>query len=172
MPIAKQVLNAFTATEVASITGISLPMISYLLRAGFLTPTYAHGERGRVRYYSYRDLAIARIIQRLRDAGVELTKLKPAVQKLTQDKYWNNRTREGSQSQLLQLLVTDGKKVYFKSGDGFLEEIGGQRSFAFVVNLRSVEAEIWKLVSIEKRKHFSMDNREMMMAQTKRTKSV
>ena len=43
MPRPKRVLNAFTAREVNEITGLSRPMIDYLLRMDFLHPCYADG---------------------------------------------------------------------------------------------------------------------------------
>src|SRR5215216_2144505 len=162
MPVAKRLLNAFTAAEVRDVTGISLPMISYLLREGYLCPHYGSGERGQVRYYSYRDLVIARVVQRLREAGVELRRLKPAIQKLAADEYWSAMVRKRMSSTALQLLVTDGKRVLLKSHDGFLEELNGQRSFAFVVHLGSVQAEVKSRIPRRKRKDFSMENRDLI----------
>ena len=46
----RRLLNGFTAAEVNGITALSLPMISYLLRAGYLAPFYGHGPRGKIRY--------------------------------------------------------------------------------------------------------------------------
>jgi hypothetical protein len=89
---------------------------------------HAFHLRGKVRYYSYRDLVIARVVHPL------------------------------------QLLVTDGKRVLFKSADGFLEEVDGQRSFAFVVNLESVKAEVESRIPQAKRKHFTMKNLEIIPA--------
>ena len=105
---AKAVLNAFTAAEVSQITGLSKPMIDYLARADFMRPAYdpdGRPVRGRVRYYSYRDLVVARIVQRLRENGVELTRLKAAIQTLADDKTWKGR------SSRLGQLVTDGAHV-------------------------------------------------------------
>jgi len=70
MPSPRKLLNAFPPREVSQITGLSLPMLDYLSRMGYLRPSYGSGPgvRGKVRYYSYRDLVIARIVQRLREA--------------------------------------------------------------------------------------------------------
>ncbi len=43
MPLARRVLNAFTAREVGDITGLSLPMINYLRREDMLVPSYGEG---------------------------------------------------------------------------------------------------------------------------------
>ena len=87
MPKPREVLNAFTAYEVWKITGLSIHMIDYLARDNYLNPTYAKGRvRGKVRYYSYRDLVVARIIQKLRESGIELRRLKKSIQLLIKDK--------------------------------------------------------------------------------------
>ena len=74
MPTPRKVLNAFPALEVSRITGLSVAMIDYLSRSNLLRPSYGDtsGGRGKVRYYSYRDVVIARLIQRLREGGVKL----------------------------------------------------------------------------------------------------
>lgn len=67
MPKPRKLLNGFTAGEVAAISGLSLHMVNYLAREAYLSPAYAgEAARGKVRYYSYRDLVVARIVQHLR----------------------------------------------------------------------------------------------------------
>lgn len=156
MPIPRKVLNAFTASEVRSITGISLPMISYLLRSGYLVPSYAHGTRGRVRYYSYRDLVIARIVQRLREGGIELSKLKEGIQKLSSDSVWKQAVDYPSGPRGLQLLVTDGHKVFIRNGGDVLEDVHGQRTFSFVVNLAGVQTEVRNRIKGKRQTSFTM----------------
>ena len=172
MPVPKRVLNAFTAKEVQAITGLSLPMIDYLLRAGFLTPAYGAGTRGQVRYYSYRDLVAARLVQQLRETGVELSRLKRAVAQLCEDAPWSDTTPLTAR---LDWLVSDGKEVLLRSGDGFLDTLrrDRQRSFAFVVNLPSLEQQVRTLVPKAKRTHFTMENRELRYAgrQSRRSKT-
>jgi DNA-binding transcriptional MerR regulator len=160
MPRPRRVLNAFTANEVRQITGISVHMINYLCRAGYLEPFYGQGTRGKVRFYSYRDLVIAQIVQRLRQTGVELARLKDAMQTLREDHAW---IRTGKSRQPIQWLVTDGKKVLLKHEDGFLDELrpGGQRSFAFVVTLQSMQDEVRARIKPRKRKYFDIQNREL-----------
>src|SRR5215472_17194819 len=87
MPQPRTVLNGFTAREVERITGLSVPMVDYLSREGYLRPTYGlERVRGRVRFYSYRDLMVARIVQRLRERGIELRRLKQSIQRLSEDR--------------------------------------------------------------------------------------
>lgn len=162
MPRARRVLNGFTAAEVQGITGLSKPMIDYLRREGFLKPAYSapNNPRGRVRFYSYRDLLIARLIQRLRDTGIELRRLKEAVQRIAANDFWLDGCdpKEG-----LEWVVSDGKIVHFLNKDGFLDDLTGssQRSFAFVVNVGRLQKEVRDNIDEEKRVSFTMNVEEL-----------
>jgi len=163
MPRTKKVLNAFPADEVSRYTGLSRPMVDYLAHEGFLRPAYGNpeGRRGKVRYYSYRDLVIARIIQRLRDSGVELYRLKAAIQELNSHSDW--RELPSDQAEQIRWLVSDGRKVFIRNQDGFLDEVGKkQRAFAFIVNLEGVVGEVKRAVPAKKRKHWSIENTELV----------
>src|SRR5690349_11393909 len=108
-------------------------MVDYLKRHGFLWPTYAARDnpRGRVRYYSYRDLVIARLIQRLREAGIQLGRLKEAVGRIAQEGFWADGL---SPTGGLDWLVSDGRACHLRDNDGFVADLmgTGKRSFAFV----------------------------------------
>ena len=165
MPLSRHVLNGFTVSEVETITGLSKPMIDYLKRHAFLLPAYASADnpRGRVRYYSYRDLVIARLIQRLRETGVQLGRLKAAVEPISKDSFWPDGLApvEG-----LNWVVSDGQTCGLRDKDGFLEEfVGhGQRPFAFVVNVTQLVNEVRSRVPDEKRARFTMLNPELEFA--------
>jgi DNA-binding transcriptional MerR regulator len=171
MPRPKKVLNAFTANEVTSITKLSRPMVDYLASQGFLRPAYideTQGKRkrgrvrGRVRYYSFRDLVIARVVQSLRETGVRLHRLKLAVQRLNAHPDWVDAP--GDPAAKIRWLLSDGKQVLIKHQDGFLEEISsGQRAFAFVVNLDQVEREVMKKVPAKRRPYCSLTNTALML---------
>jgi DNA-binding transcriptional MerR regulator len=175
MPVPKQVLNAFPAREVNQITGLSLPMLDYLSRMRYLKPTYGDGAgvRGRVRYYSYRDLVVARVVQRLREAGVELSRLKAAIQQLSRDETWSPLRDSDGLASPLQWLVTDGKHVLMRNPDGFLDELkpDGQRSFAFVVSLDNAQDEVRERIPAEKREHYSMRNEPIEFAPSRRKRA-
>jgi DNA-binding transcriptional MerR regulator len=159
MPKPRRVLNAFPVEEVTRITGISRPMVDYLTKQGFLTPAYGstEGTRGKVRYYSYRDLVVARLIQRLRDTGVELRKLKDAVIKLNAHKRWRDGPNDPATK--IRWLLSDGKRMYIKDQYGFLEEVQkGQRAFGFVVNLDHLETEVMRKVRKKQRPYCSINN--------------
>jgi len=137
-------------------------MINYLCRSAYLEPFYGQGTRGRVRFYSYRDLVIAQIVQRLRQTGVELARLKGAMQALREDNAWIKRA-DSRRSKPVQWLVSDGKEVLLKHEDGFLDELrpGGQRSFAFVVTLQSMQDDVRARIEPRKRKYFDIENRDL-----------
>ncbi|MER8832612.1 MerR family transcriptional regulator [Mesorhizobium sp. M0909] len=165
MPIPKSALNGFTARQVHGITGLSEPMIEYLRRMDYLQPSHSPGKprRGLVRFYSYRDLVVARLIQRLRETGIELSRLKRALEFLRSDEPWDG----GSQDDIagrLKWLVSDGKTVWLKSQDGFLDYLApkGQRAFAFVVSINGIGSEVKERLSADQLQHFTMRNEALI----------
>ena len=172
MPLPKDVINAFTAGDVHDITGISLHMLDYLCRHGYLRPAYARGARtrGKVRYFSYRDLVIASVVQSLRNTGVRLGRLKSAIKYLRYDHAWfPSRARR---SKPIQWLVTDGKEVLLKNEDGFLDELrpGGQRAFAFIVSLDGMQEVVKKRIEAKKLPYFAIENRPLIFEEKNRKK--
>lgn len=160
MPRARRVLNGFTAKDVCAITGISPSMLEYLRRHDFLRPGHQGGEerrQGRVRYYTYRDLVVARLIQRLRDAGVRLHLLKEAVERMARDEFWKDGSTPADG---LKWVVSDGHGVFLRDEDGFLDDLTGpgQRSFAFVVNVERLSSEVRLDVPEDRRPSFTMVN--------------
>jgi DNA-binding transcriptional MerR regulator len=162
MPKPKRVLNAFTAEQVRKITGLSVHMVNYLAREGYLLPTYGQGHvRGRIRYYSYRDLVVARIVQRLREVGIELKRLKRGIQLLSSDETWLKAGKERS----ISLLGTDGKKLFYPDEKGALIELtrAGQRSFAFVLDVARAQADVKRHLSQKQIERFELQNRPLQI---------
>lgn len=173
MPRARHHGNAFTAREVYSITGLSLHMINYLRRYDFLTPCYGDevGRRGKVRYYSYRDLVVAKLIQHLRLCGVELKTVKEAVVSLRDSAHWND-LEEGAHASL-RLLRTDGKNVFIEKEEGFLEYLRSDRqtAFSFLVNINSLASQVRECIPPGIRKNnFSLLNKPLI--ETKRQRKT
>lgn len=165
MPKPRNVLNAFTAKELHEVTGLSVHMINYLSREDYLKPTYDQGRvRGKVRYYSYRDLVVARVIQRLRESGVQLRRLKDAIGVLGSDQAWLPKISDEKTLSPVQWLVSNGKEVLLKNEDGFLDELhkGGQRTFAFVISLENLQDEIRERITQEKLMHYTTENRDLI----------
>lgn len=154
MRFAQNIKNAFTLKEVSDITGLKPAMLNFLIRNEYLRPTYREDHdftrrekrrpRGNTRYFSYRDLMIAKTIQRLIDAGVQLVRVKEALVELRTDKHWLVTAKGASVDRAISWLVTDGKKVYLRDQEGFLDLLakGHQKAFSFVVELTSVRSEI------------------------------
>jgi DNA-binding transcriptional MerR regulator len=161
---AKKVLNGFSAAEIVSISKLSLHTVNYLAREGYLRPTYAKGTvRGRVRYYSYRDLVVARIIQKLTATGLELKRLKRAIKLLSHDATWENTGQ-------LHLLATDGSHVFYHLKNGSLLELKPnlQQSFAFVLDVTRTSAETKRLVDDKRRRRFALENHPLIFEEPTR----
>ncbi len=167
MNLPKAVLNGFTATEVRKVTGLSIHMIDYLAREGYLNPTYEQGRvRGKIRYYSYRDLVVANIVQKLRDSGLELRRLKSAIKLLSEDRTWFPKSKRP-----FDLLVTDGRNIYYHDRGGSLVELtpGRQRSFAFVVDVEKTQDEVKQRISKAKLARYTIHNEPLLYEVRKRT---
>ncbi len=167
MPKSQSYDNGFSKRELHEITGLSLPMIDYLARHGYLKPTYRPGVKARgravqgmVRYYSYRDLVIARTIQRLRESGVRLSKLKSAVLFLKKNAAWREEATGEDAPDAVKWLVFERGTIHLRREDGFLDEMkeGGQRSFSFIVGLEGMRGEVRQLIPVEKQAAFTMRN--------------
>lgn len=131
----------------------------FFFSAAVLQPAYGSPDRrrGKVRYYSYRDLVIAKVVQGLRDTGVELYRLKEAIQALNSHPQWVELP--GDEREQVRWLVSDGSKVFIRNQDGFLDEVSRkQRAFSFIVNLDGVAAELKRKVPKKKRQRWSIDN--------------
>jgi DNA-binding transcriptional MerR regulator len=165
MPKVRDALNGFSVAEVHSISGLSVPMIDYLKRHSFLLPAYcgADNPRGRVRYYSYRDLVVARMIQRFRDTGVQLARLKSAAQRLSHDSFWMDGVSPASG---LNWVVSDGRGVDFRNREQLHDDLlgSGQQTFAFVLNVGELLRDIRSSIPGEKLPHFSMIVHDLQFA--------
>lgn len=165
MPKARDALNGFSVAEVHSISGLSMPMIDYLKRHGFLQPAYccADNPRGRVRYYSYRDLLVARMIQCFRDTGVQLARLKSTAQRLSKDSFW----AEGdSPANGFNWVVSDGSGIGFRNREQLNEHLlgSGQQAFTFVLNVGELLRDVRSSIPSEKQPHFSMAVHDLQFA--------
>ena len=160
---------------IQEITGLSLPMISYLRKQDLLVPAYEAGirRRGKVRYYSYRDLLVAKLFQKLRMAGVELPTLKEAIKQLHSDELWN-REPDGVPA-ALRFLHTDGKHVFMARKEGFVEHLRADRqgAFAFLINVSGLAREVRSRIPVgPKRRNFSLRNREMIIESVHRSQKA
>src|SRR5262249_50293053 len=163
MPTPRQASNAFPPAKASAIVGLSIHMLNYLARQGYLVPTYVRsGRRGKTRYYSYRDLVIARLVKKLLDAGLEISRLKDGIQRLPKDPRWSSRNPEKA----LRMLVTDGSSLYFLDETETLIDLTkhGQLTFAFVLNVAAAQAEVKEGLSREELANYKLSNRPIKYA--------
>lgn len=140
----KHLKDWFTIQEAGRLSGLTITMIDYLAREELLRPDMPgklHG-RGRDRRYAFSDVVLLRAIQRMLAAGLSVKRLKSALAVLD---------REITPDVLpADLLVTDGKDVYFKRTADVLEQItSGQFTFAFVVEMNQIRQEVKKQLVIK-----------------------
>lgn len=156
MPLPKIILGAFSPRAASDITDLSTHMLYYLAREGYLEPTYRSPKgkgRGRVRYYSYKDLVVARLIAQLLASGLEIARLKSAIAFLSEDTSWHpSEFQENA-----RLLATDGNRLYSVQENGTLLDLtkDGQLAFSFVLDARSAMDEVRSRLTTEQRKDFS-----------------
>jgi DNA-binding transcriptional MerR regulator len=165
MNFARKVLNGFSAQEVRRLSGLSLHMISYLAREHYLEPAYGLGRiRGRARYYSYRDLLVARIIAKLLASGVELTRLKKSIRLLSEHRTWFDPKKP------VDVLATDGWKIYYHDRNGLLVELTQSRqgAFAFVLDVTKAQMELKRQLAPKKRNNYTLENKPLLFAPRKK----
>lgn len=140
----KHLKDWFTIQEACRLSGLTITMIDYLAREELLRPDMPRQlqGRGRDRRYAFSDVVLLRAIQRMLDAGLSVKRLKSALAVLD---------REITPDVLpADLLVTDGKDVYFKRTADVLEQItSGQFTFAFVVEMNQIRQEVKKQLVIK-----------------------
>ena len=114
-------------------------MVNYLCRHEVVTPSAtAEPGRGRVRYYTYTDLVLLRIVAKLLDQGISVLRFRKQYHLL--------KSRNIDVAQLLahRYLVTDGSNVYLKDDRArVLERLdSGQTAFAFVMDLDPIKKSV------------------------------
>lgn len=175
MPKPKEAVNAFPPKLAADIVGLSVHTLNYLAREGYLVPFYLRsGRRGKTRYYSYRDLVIARLVQKLLSAGLEISRLKAGIKKLPE--YVNWPSARSAADSPLGLLATDGRDLFFPQKDGTLLSLTqeGQLTFAFVLDMSAAEDEVKRDMNMteEQRVNFDLKNRPIRYAPSKNRRAT
>lgn len=168
MPISRPAINAFTPKMASAIVGMSVHMLNYLAREGYLLPTYPQSRRrkpvrGKLRYYSYRDLVIAKIVQRLLDGGLELSRLKEGIRKLGRNPAW----QAPNQPKTVRSLATDGQNLYLLDDQGRLTDLTrqGQLAFFFVLDVASAQDDVRRKMDKEQLESFTLENRPIRFAE-------
>jgi DNA-binding transcriptional MerR regulator len=138
----KIVVETFLINEAAGLSGLTASMLNYLCREEVLVPSN-RGRRGRgsPRKYSFGDVVMLRALAHLLEAGVSVKRLKKALKSL--------RPQHKNISRLslpAQYLVTNGHEVFLQEKENLLDMDGsGQMSFTFVLELRDVREDVFRL---------------------------
>jgi hypothetical protein len=104
--LAERQASVFTAAEVVRLTGVNRKTLHYWVQEGFITPSVS-GRYGtqKTRLWSFGDLVALRVMQRLREAGLDFHADRP-VRLLVK----RIQEREGIQNIAPDAyLVTDGR---------------------------------------------------------------
>jgi DNA-binding transcriptional MerR regulator len=95
--------QGYRVPDVCRIVGISYRQLDYWTRTGLVRPSVrdARGS-GTQRLYSFRDLALLRIIKKLLDTGVSLQQVRKAIGTL----------RALKEPEVGTTIVSDGSRIY------------------------------------------------------------
>jgi DNA-binding transcriptional MerR regulator len=119
--------NRFTAEEVRRLTGLSRRQLERWEHNGFIVPAEIRGEgHGSRRSYDFTNLMEYRTAKRLLDIGLSTQAVRKAVQALRQI---------GKEQPLSGMaLVSDGRRLYARFGDDWIDALrGGQLVFGVMV---------------------------------------
>ena len=111
-----------------AVAGITYRQLDYWARTNFVVPTIRDASgSGTQRLYSFRDIALLKVVKRLLDSGVSLQKVRAAV----------DRLRESGVTDLSNVtLMSDGETVYECTSDEEVIDLvrGGQGVFGIAVD--------------------------------------
>lgn len=124
-------------------------MVNYLCRTGVVEPgtkqSRGHGCR---RLYTFGDVVALRLVAKLLKNGISALRLKVAMKGLR--KFHPEITLTSLPA---DRVVTDGKDIFLHSdGENVERAFDGQLSFAFVIELQQLQAEVAALLKVPKRR--------------------
>jgi DNA-binding transcriptional MerR regulator len=140
--------ESFSAEQVARISGLSSYMIDYLSRSKIVKPTVLpQPGRGRRRLYSFGDIVVLRAVSTLLSSGISVARLRKGISTLQKQYGRELRTTPS------HFFCTDGKNVYFRDASGVVSDLtkGGQQVFAFVIDLKRLQADTEKKLKAQRR---------------------
>lgn len=138
--------STYSSREAAAISGLSVYMVDYLARSKIIEPSIRlRPGRGKKRLYAFGDLVALKVAAAILQAGISVAKLRKSLATL-QKKYGRKlRTTPSS------FFCSDGDTVYFRDADGVVADLtkGGQMSFLFVLDLRSIHDETAEAIKLQ-----------------------
>lgn len=137
--------GTFTTKEAARFSKLSVVMVNYLCVQKVVEPS-GPGERGhgRKRAYTFADLIILRTVKRLLESGISVKHAKAGLRDC------KRFYPEISDTRCSRYLVTDGKKVFFRTKQDVFQAFdgSGQFVFAFVIEIRQVRNEVRRAITL------------------------
>ena len=145
-------IDTYTTGQASRIAGFRSPMmVEYLRRCGVVRPSIRDNcGRGVRVLYGFGDLILLRAVQRLLESGVQVSKIKEALN--TQRKQFRDL---GPREEILKYLITDGKSILLRNNAQSIIELNkkGQFAFAFIVDLHEAKSHILKEIPKHERKY-------------------
>lgn len=138
--------SAYGLKTASKVSGLSIHMLNYFCRNGIVEPS-GGSKRGRgvPRLYSFEDILLLRVLERLLAQGVSPLRLRSAIQGIQE----RGRSRKELVSK--RFVTTDGYDVFFDD-DGVLERLSsGQLAFAFILKLDTLRAEVIEQIQLAER---------------------
>jgi DNA-binding transcriptional MerR regulator len=129
----------YRGPAVSEIVGISYRQLDYWARTGLAVPSVRRAEgSGSQRLYSFEDIVRLRVIKRLLDAGVNLERIRVALDELT---------RQGRALSDVT-LASDGRTVYAMDDDRELLDLLHRGQGVFAIALEPLVNELRGEVSV------------------------
>ena len=125
--------QGWSAVEASKLVGVSYKQLDYWAHKDLLSPSIDQGRgSGGRRVYSYTDLLVLKVVERLVSAGVSPLSTRQAVECLRSSGYaWDGR-----------LLIGDGHSVVVRSDKELLSEMVRGSGLGVVVDLGKVVSEV------------------------------
>jgi DNA-binding transcriptional MerR regulator len=127
----------YDTKDVSRISGLTTAMINYLCRYGIVKPSGSKDRgRGTARKYLYADILLLRVIAKLLAQGISVMRLRKSLAAL------QKRGVHTSELVSRRYVLTDGYNLYFQDKATLEQLDSGQLTFAFVLQLTALRAEV------------------------------
>jgi DNA-binding transcriptional MerR regulator len=122
---------AITVAQAATLSGLTVDMITYLGRIDILKASLG-GGRGSRRLFTFSDVIFLKVIASLLANGIEVSRLRASLKRARKEaQTWIDIRRAPR-----HFLVTDGTELFVRrKGELESKTMDGQLAFAFVLDL-------------------------------------
>ncbi|MFQ5947924.1 MAG: MerR family transcriptional regulator [Acidimicrobiia bacterium] len=128
--------QGYRAPQVCKIVGITYRQLDYWARTDLLTPSLRSASgSGSQRLYAFSDIVQLRVIKRLLDAGMSLTKIRQAMEILGEQFQSDAPLRDVT-------LLSDGVTIYAAHSPDEVVDVFRRGQGVFGIAVAPVEAEV------------------------------